>query len=73
MYHIDVKHHKSLGISFEEDSYISATSKSSSIHYWDFKVKPIDKYQKFILRAQKEVGSPIINNLDIGDILEHKQ
>lgn len=60
------------GVILEKDSYISTTSKGSSTHYWDFKVKPIDKYQKFILRAQEEVGNPIINNLDIGDTLTIK-
>ncbi|MDO4764362.1 MAG: hypothetical protein Q4A00_08295 [Flavobacteriaceae bacterium] len=60
------------GVILEKDSYISTTSKGSSIHYWDFKVKPIDKYQKFILTAQEEVGNPMINNSDIGDTLTIK-
>lgn len=60
------------GVILEKDSYISTTSKGPSIHYWDFKVKPIEKYQKFILRVQEEVGNPIINNSDIGDTLTIK-
>lgn len=59
-------------IVLEKGDYFSTTKGGPSIHYYTFKVKPIDKYTEFILEAREKPEKSVIREIVVSDTLTIK-